>query len=325
MCYALGMADYQLAHPLYLDVQMMVSFLAYLEGGVYVSSEETLQKEKIRDGKTTGSRKVTLPSLGALLGLEASLSAEIGGHIGETAETKVARHHTAASLFNGLYGFLHADGAIVSLETREQLTGVKPGEFVKLAGRYTGNPLEEMLAIFNQMMAYMNEMSEGIEKARSQRSTKGKSGNPQVREMAKNQEDHQWTEMAQQFRQFEESIEMRILKKMKEELESSPIHDVVLETSSGVKAVLTVASEYYDEAVAEKLSSGDFIVLGKVTRVLQEGESIDLSRRTVVGKMADQSESLVESMTSMSIFNLQSNESVVEYPALQILPMAIFV
>ncbi|MFF0309972.1 hypothetical protein ACFYSC_21290 [Streptosporangium sp. NPDC004379] len=319
------MAGYQLAHPLYLDVQMMVSFLAYLEGGVYVSSEETLQKEKIRGGKAVGDKKINLPSLGALLGIEASLNVEASGHTGETAETKVARHHTAASLFNGLYGFLHDDEAIISLEGPEQLTNVKPGEFVKIAGRYTGNPLEEMLAIFSQIMAYMEEMSQGVEGVHSQRSTGRRSGNPQTREAAKSQEDHSWTETARQFRQFEQSIEMRILRKMKEELESSPIHDVVLETASGVKAVLTVASEYYDESVAEKLSSGDFVVLGKITRVLQEGESINLSRRTVIGKMADESEPFFNAIASIPGISLQSSDPVVSYPAVQILPMAIFV
>ncbi len=303
----------------------MVSFLAYLEGGVYLTSEETLQREKSRDNKVGGSSKLKLPSLGALLGIEASVSAETGGHTGETAETRVARHHTAASLFNGLYGFLHEDGAVKTLENREELGGVTPGEFVKLAGRYTGNPLEEMLAMMSQIVAYMEEMSQGVEGARSQRSANRRSGNPQTRELADQQEPHPLTEVVEQFRQFDQSIEMRILRKMKEELESSPVHDVVLETAAGVKAVLTVASEYYDSAVGEKLSSGDFVVLGKVTRVLREGETINLSRRTVMGKMGEQAETFAHTMTSVPGFELQSNDPVVRYPAVQILPMAIFV
>ncbi|MFG2300003.1 hypothetical protein [Actinacidiphila glaucinigra] len=319
------MADYQLAHPLYLDVQMMVSFLAYLEGGVYLTSEETLQREKSRDNKVGGSGKMKLPSLGALLGIEASVNADTSGHTGETAETRVARHHTAASLFNGLYGFLNEDGAIKALDGREQLESVAPGEFVRLSGRFTGNPLEEMLAMISQIMAYMEEMSQGVDGARSQRSANRRSGNPQTRELAGQAEPHPLAEVVEQFRQFDQSIEMRILRKMKEELESSPIHDVVLETSAGMKAVLTVASEYYDSAVAEKLSSGDFVVLGKVTRVLRPGESINLSRRTVMGKMGEQAENFASTMTSVPGFDLQSSDPVVRHPAVQILPMAIFV
>ncbi|MFJ5836619.1 hypothetical protein ACIQGO_07575 [Streptomyces shenzhenensis] len=317
------MTDYQLAHPLYLDVQMMVSFLAYLEGGVYVTSEETHQREKTRDNKVGGSGRMKLPSLGALLGLEASLNAETGGHTGETAETRVARHHTAASLFNGLYGFLHEDGAIKLLETREELAGVKPGEFVKVSGRYSGNPLEETLAMVSQIMAYMEEMSQGVAGTRTQRSANRRSGNPQTRDQAAQPEPHPFAEIIEQFNQFDQSIEFRILKKMKEELESSPIHDVVLETSTGVKAVLTVASEYYDSTVAEKLSSGDFIVLGKVTRVLGEGESINLTRRTVMGKMGE--DNFASSVTSIPGFATESNDPVVHHPAVQILPMAIFI
>ncbi|MEV7485012.1 hypothetical protein ACIQGA_20105 [[Kitasatospora] papulosa] len=319
------MANYRLAHPLYLDVQMMVSFLAYLEGGVYVSSEETLQKEKMRDSASVQAGAVRLPSLGALLGLEASLSAEGGVHVGETAETKVARHHTAASLFNGLYSFLRTDGAITSLNTQEELETVSTGDFVELSGRYTGNPLEETLAVFSQFLAYMEDMAAGVEGAKAQRSSSRKSGNPQVRESVSAEGDGQWSNIVEEFQRFNTSIEMRILRKMKEELEASPIHDVVLETSAGVKAVLTVASDYYDSAVAERLSSGDFVVLGKVTRILQEGEVIDLSRRTVMGKMGEEGESFTSSMTSLPGFKLQSGEPVVRFPAVQVLPMAIFV
>ncbi|MFD5065853.1 hypothetical protein [Streptomyces sp. NPDC058394] len=315
------MNKYQLAHPLYLDVQMMVSFLAHLEGGVYLSSEQTVQSEAFKQGRPS---ELKLPSLGALLGLEASLSGERGDRIGETAETRVARHHTAASLFNGLYGFLQEDGTIISLNSHEDLARVGAGDFVKLSGRYAGNPLEEMLAVFSQLTAYMGDMAQSVEGELAQRSAKKKSGNPAMRESASQQEPHPWAESAAQFHQLEKSVEMRIIKKMKEELESSPVHDVVLETPTGIKAVLTVASEYYDSSVAEKLSSGDFAVLGKVTRILSEGEYINLSRRTVVGKMGEEGDSFASTMTALSVFNL-STEPLVRYPAVQILPMAIFI
>ncbi|MFE4207113.1 hypothetical protein ACFRSX_18445 [Streptomyces goshikiensis] len=313
------MNKYQLAHPLYLDVQMMVSFLAYLEGGVYLSSEETVQREALKHGTPS---ELKLPSLGALLGLEASLN---GDRIGETAETRVARHHTAASLFNGLYGFLHEDGSVIPLDSREDLASVRAGDFVKLSGRYAGNPLEEMLAVFSQLTAYMGDVTQSVEGELAQRSAKKKSGNPATRESANQQEPHPFAEVADQFHTFEKSVEMRIIRKMKEELEASPVHDVVLETSTGIKAVLTVASEYYDSSVAEKLSSGDFAVLGKVTRILREGESINLSRRTVVGKMGEEGDSFASAMTAASVFNLPSTEPLVRYPAVQILPMAIFI
>lgn len=317
------MTKYRLAHPLYLDVQMMVSFLAYLEGGVYVSREETVQKESLRGGGLDTNR---LPSLGALLGLEASISGESVNRVGETEETKVARHHTAASLFNALYAFLNEDGAIASVGDREHLNELRPGDFVRVSGRYTGNPLEEMLAMLGQVFSYMEDISQGVEGVRSQNAANRKSGNPQTRaSAASGKESHPWTETVQQFQEIQKGVEMRMIKKMREELASCPVHDVVLETSSGIKAVLTVASEYYDSAVAEKLSAGDFSVLGKVTRILQEGESINLARRTVMGKMGEEGESFAATMGTLEGFNLQSNDPLVKFPAVQILPMAIFV
>jgi hypothetical protein len=46
---------YVLAHPIYLDAAMMISFLAYLEGGVVTQEEETQKeggaREKILKGR----------------------------------------------------------------------------------------------------------------------------------------------------------------------------------------------------------------------------------------------------------------------------------
>lgn len=55
---------YQLAHPVYLDVAMMISFLAYLEGGV-VTPEEATQKRGRSQG-TDIERAGRTPSAFAL-------------------------------------------------------------------------------------------------------------------------------------------------------------------------------------------------------------------------------------------------------------------
>ncbi|MFE2430837.1 hypothetical protein ACFXJ5_29365 [Streptomyces sp. NPDC059373] len=321
------MVDYRLSHPLYLDVQMMVSFLAYLEGGVYVTTEETMQTEQAKDRRATGSGKLKLPSLGALLGLEASVNAELGGHTGESAEIKVARHHTAASLFNALYEHLSSDAKIKHIGDTDDLRGVKSGDFVEVSGRYTGNPLEETLAVFTRFFEYLEELSEK-EGERSSKVAKGKrSGNPQSREEASTEEGSSGlTVIAQQFNEMRNTLEFTFFLKMKQELENSPIHDVVLEAGSGLRTVLTVSSDYYNPAVGERLKSGDFNVLGKVTRILRQGESINLSRRTVIGATEGDESNIAASLAEgIPGLNQHVGSPIVGFPAIQILPMAIFV
>ncbi|MFJ8606851.1 hypothetical protein ACIRH0_06630 [Streptomyces sp. NPDC093675] len=321
------MTQYGLAHPLYLDVQMMVSFLAYLEGGVYVSIEETTQREKSKEGKGGGNAKMKLPSLGALLGMEASLSAEMGGRVGETAEIKVARHHTAASLFNALRSHL-ADSKSITIhraEKEEDLASLSSGDFVESSGRYTGNPLAKNLAFMGKFLEYIQLITDVEERNRQRSSSARRSGNPQTRaSVTQIQSPGGLAELADQFREFQDSAELNFLQKVKEEIEASPIQDVVLRTRSGLQVILTVSSDYYNQSVGEWLDSGDFIVLGKVTRVLSPGESINLSRRTVIGSM-DDGEDMVTSLTTSFPLVGDSQSAVVNYPAVQVLPMAIYV
>jgi hypothetical protein len=322
------MAIFRLSHPLYLDVQMMVSFLAYLEGGVFTTAEETTQTEISKEKNASGSAKFKLPSLASLLGLEASVSGDASRKSAETAETKVARHHTAASLFNGLYQHLTTGTTLHKIESAEDLHSLKTGDFVEVSGRYTGNPLEQTLDLMNSFLDYMRQIAERDNERNRSSSNARRSNNPQRREAASllNTDDSDYVELAQQYRTFERSFEFMMVQKMREEIESSPIHDVVLKTSSDLRVILTVSSEYYSPSVAEHLTSGDFTAVGKVTRVLKSGESINLSRRTIIGKLGDDADQIATSITdSIPQITQLAGSPVVEYPALQVLPMAIFV
>src|SRR4051794_36353767 len=94
-----------LRYPLYLDVPMMVSFLATLQNGV--SFEEKIQMRTGSKRQTSGSSEVgaqgpSIPGLASLLSfdLRGKLSIERGNERSE--ELEVVRQHTEASLFNRL-------------------------------------------------------------------------------------------------------------------------------------------------------------------------------------------------------------------------------
>jgi hypothetical protein len=121
--------DYLLVHPVYLDVTMMISFLACLEGGVVTQEEET-QKE-------AGARERALKGRAGLRArLPWAFDAEVGSE-GSTQrrdeialESKSVRQHTAASLFNLLYEYLVTGNQLVNLSQADQLQGLHPGQLV---------------------------------------------------------------------------------------------------------------------------------------------------------------------------------------------------
>src|SRR5713101_2378221 len=85
-----------LVYPVYLDIPMMVSFLAALTGGIAWEGERTI-KEKATSVESGG---VKLGVIAQLLQIGVSLQAERGTSTEE--ETRMVWQHTAASLLNDL-------------------------------------------------------------------------------------------------------------------------------------------------------------------------------------------------------------------------------
>ena len=312
-------APYTLAHPLYLDVQMMVSFLAYLEGGVSFEGEETIRsgETRTREGKVSG--KMKFPSIASWLGAEAAGDLAIDKKLDEGSEYKAARHHTAASLFNYLYSYLSNDGQFITLDNMEDVQKMQANRLVQISGRYLGNPLADILNYFGQLMPYIED-DEAEKKDHSKRRNPRKSGNPAIRASV----IEQGVDGTQSEPLDDDS--RRLMKTMQEDMNSSPVQDIVLATSGGLKAVLTVSSQYYSAETSAHLRAGDYIVLGKATRILRADEFINLARRTAMGILNQEitRASVIEAASHLGL-DADSANPIVSAPAVQILPMAIFV
>jgi hypothetical protein len=318
------MAAYNLSHPLYLDVQMMVSFLAFLEGGVTFEEDQTLRSTETgnRSGKASG--KFKFPTIASWLGAEVSGEAAIDKKLDESSEYKSAKHHTAASLFNYLYAYLSEDNSITVVDTPQEASALKSGQLVQISGRYLGNTLADVLQYFNHLLPYLEqEAAEQEETRRAQERSRRRSGNPAVRattgtaaeeEDPTPDNDTSLTDI------------LRVAKMMQEDIASVPVRDLLLSTSGGLNAVLTVSSEYYSTETSEHLRAGEFVVLGKVTRILREHDSINLARRTAIGVMDQEAvrDIVVELAGAFSI-SAESANPIVSAPAVQVLPMAIFI
>ena len=115
---------------------------------------------------------------------------------------------------------------------------------------------------------------------------------------------------------------VRAMMQMSEDIRKVPVHDLLLRTMLNV--VLTVASEYYSEATRESLRAGEFRVVGKVTRLITGDRTINLTRRTVLGAAQPEvSQGLIAGMRNEA-FSIDAPDPIVSAPAVQILPMAIF-
>lgn len=323
-------AGYSLVHPVYLDVPMMVSFLAHLEGGVSTQEEETKKEVGARERALKGRAglRLRLP-----LALEADAGSEGSSQRRDESslESKTERHHTAASLFNLLYEYLKEDKQVASLDEPSQLEELGTGQLVEVAGEYVGNPLEDILALLGALLPYLTEQQRTQQAAAAsalERSRKSqKSGSGQKRSGVQTPDADLADALAgmlQQSQDAQTEFGIAMLLRMVEDIQKVPVHDLLLKTRTGLQVVLTVASDYYSSATNEYLRAGEFRVVGKVTRVITGAGTINLTRRTVLGVAGPTTARELISSFDSGEFNLELADPIVSAPAVQILPMAIF-
>lgn len=317
----------QLAHPVYLDAEMLISFLASLEDGVSYSSEVAERYKASKDREAEAAGGISLPSIATLLGL--TLSAEgrykRRSSAEEDVESKFVREHTAASLFNRLrYRLTQIPDALIRIQSPDDLSTLSSGLLVEVQGEIAGNPLKQILDFLAALGPYYGlEIDEPASKVRpanrsasrsSKRSGPGKSPVPQLTSANDETADISLQDM------------LRILK---HEVERSPIIDLLMDGPDGTKIVLTVSRELLTPEVEAYLIGGTFNVIGKASGVLDAGQSISLTRRTVFGfggrQLADEMfGEFNKSMAKGDTLNLSLAQGVIDGPAIQILPLAIY-
>ncbi len=304
----------RLVHPVYLDVPMLVSFLAALEGGVrfedHVTVRETDSTGKDKDAKV----RVGLPAVLSLLNLSAT------GRIGEARteesgeEVTMIRRHTEASLLNVLLSRLRDRGMVRELKGNDELPDVSPGDFVEFSGEILENPLHRLLVLLARMAPII-----GLDLEQLARKGPNKS--------AQSSKKGQGTQSSQVDSDAAEGIRYLLL--FGGEMLDSAVQDLVLRGDDGLEAVLTLATEHITFGTFEHLLQSRFSVVGKTTRVVQDGDSpINLTRRTSLSVLPQEQ---VDELFSGAEAAMQEDLSVdlgsplIEGPAIQVMPLAIFV
>jgi hypothetical protein len=314
----------QPVHPVYLDISMMTSFLAYLNGGVVTSEEQTQKEAAARESSWKGhaGARIRLP-----FALDAEAGSEGGAHRNEeiSLELKSARHHTPASLFTVLYDYLSENALLADLKDACQLGELETGQLVQLSGEYLGNPLEDALAHVSEVSSHL-AASHGLASGLQWKS--GAEGAPRPGRHALRQEGAELFETEAAVSRKSECADndsaIQVILRMAELLQGAPVHDLLICSPAGFHAVLTASSAYYSQETRELLRAGEFRIVGKVSRIVTGESTINLTRRMSLA--AAQPVVTRELLAAARAAGLPIGfaDSVVRAPAVQIIPMAVF-
>ncbi|MEU0462488.1 hypothetical protein ABZ215_00630 [Amycolatopsis sp. NPDC006131] len=320
--------SFELAHPIYLDTPMLVSFLAALDDGVYYSSEvaEKLGKTRKSDGEISGAAK--LPSLASLLGLNLSASGKYSrqGAEDQNVESKFVREHTSASLFNRLRSRLHSDGLVQIISPDVDIAEVRPGALIEVTGTIETDPMRTIIDFFQSLWPFIEGEHEKTQVLPAVKRTQRRNMSPERRAELEALEVQQ----ALAKEAFEEQQQtMKLVDMMKSDLESSPIVDLVLRNER-VSGLITASREFFGTEVAAALLGGTFSLVGKVAAVnpRQDAETPVIRR----GAMSTVINTGVVPMLELMRQNFEDHniqlsvpDPFIKGPCLQVIPLAIFV
>lgn len=290
----------ELVYPQYLNVSMMMSSLAYIEGGVtWEEQRRTLA------GKRSGTEKAGSAGLGVSPALSSLLTIDLKGNLASKLEEEhgeevtLVKRHTETSLFMDLRSKLQRADLISPLA--DVIAGRcedQPRRLVEVSGEVVRNPLLEVLALSQLLQPFVDAQTQ-------QRQGQAKKAKP-----------------ARQ-----DNPNIAIAAKIKEGLDRSPLLDLILNPNDDASptCVLTLSRAYLNDPSAEDLLGMNLTVLGRVTKVLREGQSINLLRRSVLGYAPFATrEHLFDGFGKSPNLEMKMAEHEIRYPAVQILPMALF-
>jgi hypothetical protein len=318
----------ELVYPLYLDVPMMTSFLAALEDGVAYGSDIVRIQQEQRDRSAEAGGGVSAPGvLSSLFNLD--LRGRITGKatVGSNEEVTVIRKHTESSLFMSLRHTLKQRNLIENLDNLQdtrKLHSLKRTSLVEITGEISRSPLSEVLEAFSRFVnlagPQMFEEHLDLDPA-DQLPGQELEGEPAASEEIISGNVENSTNSGN-------ITLLELFNRIREDLSRSRVIDVVMKPSGtrNLTIVIALALEFLPEGTLETLLSGQFTVLGKLTRVLKKDEEINLHQRTVFSFL-DSSvlDEPLEGLGAEAGLRLARNPSSVKAPAIQLLPLAIYV
>lgn len=297
------MAKIPLIHPIYLDVPMLVSFAAATQGGLSLESEVTAESVVGSSAKASASAKIGFSQLFQRL-FDATATAELSGERkAETQESrKELKSHTEASIAILLYHQLQlAGGYIIHPKDDADLVKVGPGTLIEIAGKVNKNAVDSMIDYIDALSILSSlDMSQS-----ANQNNRARPRNSNARSQA------------QQMRDALDSDRKR-----------TPISNIVVQCTEpvGLSAVVTLRTENLRDLTLSELHKNNVRVVGKVTRVISSGQRMSTFENYGMAMLsAKMLSDMFGQMAQQGDIVAEFCDVEVEGPAIQILPLMVFV
>lgn len=286
----------KLIHPIYLDVNMLVSFAAAIDGGLSLSSEITSERGSAQENSNELKAEAKFSNLFASFfnaGVSAGTSIDKSKH---DKETKVeSRSHTESSIAILLYDkLLKSPGALLRPKTHDDFKQIEPGSLVELYGTLKKNAVDAMIEYLD--VATLMSGKFGNSKDQAQKTT------------------------AKELDTFKATLE--------KDRNRTPLSNLLMKchTPENVTASITLRRENLRDLTFSELHNNSVRLVGKVTRVIDSGSSMSAFENYGLSILNPKTLSdLLNQLSKTDGVRAEFSEVEIQGPAVQILPLMIFV
>jgi hypothetical protein len=290
--------------PVYLNQRIVFDLLAMLQDGLsQVAKITTTESDTQSIANEAGATFGVAQAFAGLLRIDLSgKRASAKESAGETARSE-ERVHTPASLFFKLRQMLIERGHLTVIDA---YTSVMPRQMVEFTTTLRGNPV---VAVMNTMESAFGMYTAFVEASNPQKGGSGKKA--QTPESASN------ARVVAQMKSFRDAIT------------SGSTIDIVTDPMAGGRAaVVTLEHEFISDTSMSNLIEGEFAVVGKVIRVVEEGQSVSLLRKAAINVLPEETLNGMfanfDALSAVHGFVVPRAEWQVRGPALHVVPIAIY-
>ena len=293
-----------LIHPIYLDVPMLVSFAAAVQGGLALGAEVTAEKKGSGSTAANASGKFGLSKLFQAL-VDTSASVELAGKISNESNEirKESRSYTEASIAIILYHQLQQSGDyIVKLESVEDIQKYTPGTLVEVAGTVEKNAVDAVIDYLDAA-DILSRMAPPEAQLQPKGKGSGQNKNPQ-------------SELG------------RLREVLDQDRKRTPISNVVVRCSEpeNLNVVVTLRTDNLRDLTLSELHRNNVRIVGKITRSISKGEVMSSFENYGMAMLTPEVLNAVFSgITNTEGIVAEFTDVQVQGPAFQILPLMIFV
>lgn len=280
----------KLTIPIYLNTKIVFDMLATIEDGFSEIRNVQISSEMGRESAL--SADVGAGNVFAWLNFGANTTRKNNNK--QSSLIKEQKTHTTVSLFQKLKSILQENNLI-----KEDSDTISEGDFVELQGTLKKNPIIDFLTNIQELMKLATVFEE-------------KGGNKsKARKMMENQKLNS---------QIESLINgLRVNGKM----------DIICKTENKNVVVNTDVNYFLNKSMSE-ITDGNYKILGKVTKIcLENEEGISLLRNTAFSKLKivkmEEFQELFKSEELKPFFGKEIITSVIDGPAMMVVPIAIYI